>query len=115
MSTDVVGSAFPTFPDEQLMPSKRGYGQNGFAGASSDMPGENTKSYFLPGADAVSATAETVGGSDGAYAGGRSGKWAPRGNKGGHIQGPQTRRLGNTGKEAQVPVAFGMRGPAPSQ
>lgn len=32
--------------------AKNGYGQNGFQGASSDLPGEHTKSGFLPQPDA---------------------------------------------------------------
>lgn len=49
MGTKVVGSNMPDFASDQLKPSKAGYGQNGFGGASSDTPGENTRSGFLPG------------------------------------------------------------------
>lgn len=49
MSTKITGSEQPTFASEQLSPiSNRGYGQNGFGGASSDLPGQNTKSGYLP-------------------------------------------------------------------
>lgn len=51
MSTQIVGSDFPEFASEQLAPapSKPGYGQNQFNGAASDLPGQNTRSGFLPG------------------------------------------------------------------
>lgn len=49
MSTDTVGSKSPQFASEQLKPSRAGYGQNGFGGASSDTPGQRTASGFLPG------------------------------------------------------------------
>jgi hypothetical protein len=39
MATDIVGSN---------MPSKNGYGQNGDKSPSSDRPGQNTTSGFLP-------------------------------------------------------------------
>jgi hypothetical protein len=39
MATDVVGSK---------MKALNGYGQNGFDGSSSDLPGQNTTSGFLP-------------------------------------------------------------------
>lgn len=48
MATDVVGSKMPSLASDALKPSKAGYGQNGYAGASSDLPGENTTSGFLP-------------------------------------------------------------------
>jgi hypothetical protein len=51
MAQDVVGSNMPDLASEALKPSKAGYGQNGYAGASSDMPGENTRSGFLPACD----------------------------------------------------------------
>lgn len=38
----------PTFASDALKPSKEGYGQNGYGGASSDVPGEKTTSDFLP-------------------------------------------------------------------
>lgn len=49
MSTDIVGSNMPDSAAEQLKPTKANYGQNQFNGASSDLPGENTRSGFLPG------------------------------------------------------------------
>lgn len=49
MSTKIVGSNFPDSVAEQLKPCGQGYGQNGFSHASSDLPGENTRSFFLPG------------------------------------------------------------------
>lgn len=39
MTTDVVGSNIP---------ADDGYGQNGYDGASSDLPGKRTSSGFLP-------------------------------------------------------------------
>ena len=49
MAQDIVGSKMPSLASEALKPTKAGYGQNGYAGASSDLPGENTTSGFLPG------------------------------------------------------------------
>ena len=49
MAEDVVGSKMPGLASEGLKPSKAGYGQNGYAGSSSDVPGENTTAGFLPG------------------------------------------------------------------
>ena len=49
MADDVVGSNMPSLVSEALKPNKAGYGQNGYGGASSDLPGENTSSGFLPG------------------------------------------------------------------
>lgn len=44
MSQDVIGSRMSSFPD--LQDDKRGLGQNGFSGASSDLPDECTQSDF---------------------------------------------------------------------
>lgn len=33
---------------QSKLPADNGYGQNGYRGASSDLPGENTSSNFLP-------------------------------------------------------------------
>lgn len=60
MATDVVGSKMPGFASDALKPSKAGYGQNGYAGASSDLPGERTTSGFLPDTDYNAAYAEDV-------------------------------------------------------
>lgn len=49
MSENIVGSNFPDSAAEQLKPSKANYGQNQYLGAASDLPGENTRSGFLPG------------------------------------------------------------------
>jgi len=49
MVQDIVGSKMTDFASDALKPSKVGYGQNGFGGASSDTPGEKTSSDFLPG------------------------------------------------------------------
>ena len=53
MAQDVVGSNMPSLASEALKPSKAGYGQNGYHGASSDTPGENTTAGFLPGVSAA--------------------------------------------------------------
>ena len=58
MAQDIVGSKMPSLASDALKPSKAGYGQNGYAGASSDLPGENTKSGFLPGVDLPAAMAD---------------------------------------------------------
>lgn len=47
MVDDVVGSEMPTFPSQQKL-NNSGYGQNGYAGPSSDTPGKHTTSGFLP-------------------------------------------------------------------
>lgn len=49
MSTNIVGSNEPDSVAEQIAPSSRLYGQNGFSGPSSDTPGKRTASGFLPG------------------------------------------------------------------
>ena len=96
MAQDIIGSK---------MPALNGYGQNGFPGASSDLPGQATKSGFLPACDVVAATAASVGGRDGAYLGGRSGKAAPRAaSRGGTVLGPQTRDVG----VSDVKPSYGM-------
>ena len=48
MSEKIIGSNMPALASDQLKPSKAGYGQNGYHGASSDVPGERTTSGFLP-------------------------------------------------------------------
>lgn len=48
MAEDIVGSKMPTFASDALKSAGAGYGQNGYAGPSSDNPGKNTKSGFLP-------------------------------------------------------------------
>lgn len=47
MATNIVGSQQPTFPSD-AKPDNSGYGQNGFGGPSSDLPGKRTTSGFLP-------------------------------------------------------------------
>ena len=61
MAEDVVGSKMPGLASEGLKPSKAGYGQNGYAGASSDLPGEHTTSGFLPGVSAADLSAALKG------------------------------------------------------
>lgn len=63
MASDIVGSNSPQFASDALKARKRGYGQNGYGGASSDMPGERTTSGFLPDcklASAVNSQMRTV-------------------------------------------------------
>lgn len=98
MAIDVVGSN---------MPADNGVGQNGFRGASNDLPGMQTQNDLLPQVDYAKALRETVGGADGESAAcGRSGK-SPytHGQKSANMQGPQTRTLTGT----NVPVAYGMK------
>ena len=103
MSTDIVGS---NFPDAAVMDADGDdYGLNGFDGASSDQPGQNTKSGFLPGCDLDAAR-----GANGLSADARerspNGKAAPRAaSRGGDILGPQTRHVSAAG----YPPSFGMR------
>lgn len=47
MAVDIVGSKQPQFAS-QAKPNNSGYGQNGFQGPSSDLPGDRTTSGFLP-------------------------------------------------------------------
>ena len=47
MATEVIASKIPTFPSQEKE-STAGYGENGYQGPSSDMPGEHTTSGFLP-------------------------------------------------------------------
>lgn len=42
MAEDIVGSKMPSFASDALREDKRGYGQNGFGGASSDHATERT-------------------------------------------------------------------------
>lgn len=96
MAIDVVGSK---------MPAQNGYGQNGFPGPSSDNPGKDTKSGFLPACELPGAAQASIGAKDSVYPGGRSGKAAPRAaSKGGTMQGPQTRDVSDKG----YPPSFGM-------
>lgn len=48
MSANIVGSNMPDSVASQLRPSSKNYGQNGYGGASSDLPGQRTTSGFLP-------------------------------------------------------------------
>lgn len=98
MAQDIVGSA---------MKAQNGYGQNGYGGPSSDEPGTTTKidNLNLPTCDLAQATKDTVGGSDGAYAGGLNGKGnGARPAKQPPVLGPQTRDVG----VSKCPLAFGM-------
>jgi len=57
MTQDVVGSKLSPFASDGLKEDKRGYGQNGYGGASSDLPGQKTTSGFLPQTDLPTAQA----------------------------------------------------------
>lgn len=57
MSTDIVGSQMSPFASDALKEDKRGYGQNGFGGASSDLPGQNTTSGFAASKGALTLDA----------------------------------------------------------
>ena len=107
MVVDVVGSKMPSLASEALKPSKAGYGQNGYAGASSDMPGENTKADFQASAGCDLAAALTaVNPKDALDPRGRSGKGnPPTGPKGGDTSHfAQTRPV----KANSYPLSFGM-------
>lgn len=95
----------PSLASDALKPSKAGFGQNGYGGASSDLPGENTRSGFLPECDPTAALLR-VNPKDAAYAGGRSGKGnPPTPAKGGdQFQSPQTRTVSDNA----IKPAFGM-------
>ena|ERR1700676_2818153 len=104
MAQDIVGSKMPTLASDALKPSKAGYGQNGYGGASSDLPGENTRSGFLPECDPTAALAR-VNPTD-IPKQGRSGKGNPPAPaKGGdRFLSPQTRTVSDT----PYKPAFGM-------
>ena len=101
MAVDVVGSKMPSLASEALKPSKAGYGQNGYAGASSDLPGENTQSGFLPGCD-LAAALTAVNPKDALDARGRFGKGNP----------PTPPKGGDTSKFPQNPARQGGHLPA---
>jgi hypothetical protein len=83
MAELIVGSKMPEFPSN-AKPDNSGYGENGFSGPSSDMPGDKpTVSGFLPQATIPSRT------SDG------TADW-------------QTRKLA----DGNVPIHPGMKSPA---
>ncbi len=106
MAQDIVGSKMPSLASEALKPSKAGYGQNGYGGASSDLPGENTRSGFLPATDLQGAM-DRVSLKDRLYKGGRSGKGnppAPRDFKQPAFTAPQTRQV----SDATMPLSHGM-------
>jgi len=110
MAQDIVGSKMPGLASEGLKPSKAGYGQNGYGGASSDVPGENTSSGFLPGisqAD-LSAALDRVNPKDGRdtvrNASGKGSPPAPKDFKQPKFQAPQTRTV----SADSYPLSFGM-------
>lgn len=47
MSANIVGSNMPDSVATELRPSSKNYGQNGYGGASSDLPGQRTTSGLL--------------------------------------------------------------------
>lgn len=107
MATDIVGSKMPSLASEALKPSKAGYGQNGYAGASSDTPGENTRTGFEASSGCDLAAALTaVNPKDAIDARGRSGRGNP----------PTPPKGGDTSKASQTrsvsasafPLSFGM-------
>jgi len=103
MGTDVVGS---NFQDAAIMDSDGDdYGLNGFDGASSDQPGQHTKSGFLPDCNLDAARAEMGLATDARE---RTPNGMPQKRavtKGGDVLGPQTRRVSAAG----YPTTFGMR------
>lgn len=107
MAVDVVGSKMPSLASDALKPSKAGYGQNNYTGASSDMPGENTRSGFeaSKGCD-LAAALTAVNPKDAIDARGRSGKGnpptPPKGGDTSHIA--QTRPV----KADSYPLSMGM-------
>jgi hypothetical protein len=53
MTIDVVGSRMPAKASDALKPDNSGYGQNGFGGPSSDVPGKRTQSALAREFDRV--------------------------------------------------------------
>jgi hypothetical protein len=100
MADDVVGSK---------LPANNGYGQNGFPGPSSDEPGKNTTSGFLPGiTDAdLSSALDRVNPKDRDTVRDRSGKGnpaSPKDFKQPKFAAPQTRTV----SDESYPLSFGM-------
>ncbi len=110
MADDIVGSKMPTLASEALTPNKAGYGQNGYGGASSDVPGENTGSGFLPGVSTadLQAALDRVNPKDSRdTVRDRSGKGnppAPKDFKQPKFAAPQTREV----TADSYPLSFGM-------
>jgi len=105
MSTSVVGSNFPDDPAVQLRGPAGGYGQNAFAGASNDLPGQRTKSGFLPDCNLDEARVASGLRSTQSEATPNGMPQKRAASKGGDILGPQTRHVPTT----NVPTTFGMR------
>jgi hypothetical protein len=110
MAEDIVGSKMPTFASDALKPSKAGYGQNGYQGASSDLPGENTTAGFLPGISQADLTAalDRVSPKDSRDtvrdASGKGNPPAPKDFKQPKFDAPQTREV----SADSYPLAMGM-------
>jgi hypothetical protein len=106
MAQDIVGSNMPDFASDALkVPKpKRGYGQNGFNGASSDLPGERTTSGFLPDCDLSAAIAQdTPSDPSRQTLNGKGNPPTPRSKP--TLSGPQARKISAN----QYPTAFGTR------
>jgi len=110
MAEDIVGSKMPGLASEGLKPSKAGYGQNGYGGASSDLPGENRSSGFLPGITQADLTAalDRVSPKDSRDtvrdASGKGNPPAPKDFKQPKFAAPQTREVPSD----SYPLSFGM-------
>lgn len=106
MAQNIVGSKMTDFPAEQLTPQKpkQGYGQNGFNGASSDLPGERTTSGFLPDCDLSAAIAQdTPKDPSRQTLNGKGNPPTPRVKP--TLSGPQARTV----KADQYPTTFGTK------
>lgn len=110
MAEDIVGSKMPGLASEAMKPTKAGYGQNGYGGASSDMPGENTGSGFLPGISQADLTTalDRVNPSDSRdtvrNASGKGNPPAPKDFKQPKFNAPQTRTV----SADSYPLSYGM-------
>lgn len=77
MAVDIVGSKQPQFAS-QAKPTSQGYGQNGFQGPSSDLPGQRTTSGFLPDDEGIKGIiGDTKADMNDSYRAGR-GNWQTR-------------------------------------
>jgi hypothetical protein len=115
MAQDIVGSQMPEFASEALKPNKAGYGQNGYGGASSDVPGEDTTAGFLPGistADLQSALDRVNPKDSRDTVRDRTGKGnppAPKDFKQPKFAAPQTREV----SADSYPLSYGMNSRSP--
>lgn len=106
----IVGSKMPDKVMDQLKEGDNLYGQNGYAGPSSDTPGKNTTSGMLPGVSQADLTAAlgNVNPKDGRDtvrdASGKGNPPTPKDFKQPKYPAPQTREV----SAESYPLSYGM-------